>query len=456
MKINLTILLSFFYLILTEVQYITIPFEIIYFNESTTDIVELQRRIIVQVESSFGSKKEKFKLACDLDSSAIVIPDVNCPLIKNKNIKKFDIFSSSDTFEMVTNITSASSERFYTGIEGKDDCQLGSYNNKIKFIVVDYFTSSLHEISFNYAFLGLNYDVIPLILKNNGIHSSIIKFQGFFDQLKENNLVSHKSWYLDFNSDKKGKLVIGALPHEIDNNTFPEDSKQSFISNYIYTMEFDEIYFGKIDEYDKRKTTEKKNILFSLSRRVMECTQDFWNYINKFFEDKKDICKPCDISNYEYYYCYKDKFNMQEMDNVNFYIKEKEFTFVFEPKNLFYEKDNKLYYLIIHKKELNEETFRWNIGTLFFEKYTIAFNKENKEKIVYMKKSKPEENDETPKSTYIIIIVVLSVFLVASIAIFIFYLIKIKPRKKKANELDEDFDYQPKDNEKGETPILDE
>jgi len=64
--------------------------------------------------------------------------------------------------------------------------------------------------------------------------------------------------------------------------------------------------------------------------------------------------------------------------------------------------------------------------------------------------------DILKSAKYIIIIVVLSVVLLGSIGFLVFYILKIKPRKKKANELDDDFDYQSKQNEEGTSPIINE
>ena len=55
---------------------------------------------------------------------------------------------------------------------------------------------------------------------------------------------------------------------------------------------------------------------------------------------------------------------------------------------------------------------------------------------------------------YIITISVLSVVFLASIGTLIFYIIKIKPRKRKANELDDTFDYQEKKTEEGDSKLI--
>ena len=40
--------------------------------------------------------------------------------------------------------------------------------------------------------------------------------------MKDNNLINYPTWFLSFNSDSKGKFVIGTLPHLYDNITYYE------------------------------------------------------------------------------------------------------------------------------------------------------------------------------------------------------------------------------------------
>ena len=451
MKINLTIFLSFFSL-LSSIKYLESPFNLKFLNQDENKTIDSFKNIYIDIEASFGSNKETFNLALDLSSIAMVIPDIKSDINKN-DIKKFNI-SSSNTFHIIHTFNPAevAGERFYTGIEGEDYIKFGKDIINIRFVVANSFSFSHSFLTPNYAFFGLK---IPL-------NSSAIKIHNTIEELKNKNLISHEVWYLNFNSENSGTFVIGALPEEIDDKTFPENKRQKVpFSNYndIFQMKFDEIYYGKIEEYDKRKTTENKGVLFSLSSRLIECTNDYWAIISQFFDKKRqeNICvSPYNEDNVVYYYCYKDKFNMSEMENVNFHIRNINYTFVFEPKDLFYEKDGILYYLITYKND-EYSNYQWILGTLFFEKYIVAFNKDDKVKYFYEKNTEQNDSgsDGGQETTYIIIIVVLSIVLIASVALFAYYIIKIKPRKKKANELDEDFDYQTKEDQKGgETPIL--
>ena len=131
MKYNLLIFFSFFSLLIC-VEYMEVPFELNYFNQSESKLYELMKKVFIDVESSIGQKQEKFKLALDQESISIAVPDIN---LKNPsgNFKKFDI-SSSDTFQMTHNFSQIIlyDERFSKGIEGNDSFKLGE--NKVSII----------------------------------------------------------------------------------------------------------------------------------------------------------------------------------------------------------------------------------------------------------------------------------------------------------------------------------
>ena len=71
------------------------------------------------------------------------------------------------------------------------------------------------------------------------------------------------------------------------------------------------------------------------------------------------------------------------MENLNFVtsVMSDNMTFVFEPKDLFYEKDNIYYFLIIYKPidHITSPDSEWLVGTLFLQKYLLAF------KFIYLK-----------------------------------------------------------------------
>jgi hypothetical protein len=237
-------------------------------------------------------------------------------------------------------------------------------------------------------------------------------------------------------------------------------------SSYIYALKLQEIYYGKTEKYDNRISGDSLHttIRFDLNTRLIQCTYDFGIILhNKFFEQKikNKVCKDGMIDTlYKYYYCEKGKININEMENINFVtdIQSDNMTFVLEPKDLFFEHNDLLYFLVIYKVEDYETSpeIDWIVGTPFLKKNLITFNRNDK-LIYFYKKTNNENNGNEKKSLqlkYIITISVLSVVFLVSIVVLILYIIKIKPRKKKANELDDDFDYQEKKTKEGDSPLI--
>ena len=99
----------------------------------------------------------------------------------------------------------------------------------------------------------------------------------------------------------------------------------------------------------------------------------------------------------------------------------------------------------------------WRFGKTFLQKYFFNFDAENK--IIEYYKLYPNDNNkkeeiEDPnknKNLYWILFAALSVFIITCIVILYFVIYKWKclnNRKKRANELDDEFDYAQKYNEK--------
>ena len=141
----------------------------------------------------------------------------------------------------------------------------------------------------------------------------------------------------------------------------------------------------------------------SLSTRLIYCTYVFGEYIyNKFFkkkiEDKicfHDYLKKNDAysSNYNYYYCNSD-ISLSEMENLYFTIRSRNVTFVLEPKDLFYKFNGYLYYLIVYKDYIEEDTdkdINWEFGLQFLQKYTLTFNRDDK--VLYYYNDDKDSND---------------------------------------------------------------
>ena len=125
------------------------------------------------------------------------------------------------------------------------------------------------------------------------------------------------------------------------------------------------------------------------------------------------------------------------------YLKDGRENITFSPKELFMEKDDKIYFLIREDKKSDYFT----LGSILLEKYITVFDDEAKQLYILKKKVEPEKPKKDHTALKIALIVILSFVLCAIIFVVIGKLYGKKlfaTRKKKANELDDDFfDYTP-------------
>ena len=116
------------------------------------------------------------------------------------------------------------------------------------------------------------------------------------------------------------------------------------------------------------------------------------------------------------------------------------YSFDFTLEDLWEEKNGYKYFKII-KHEYNNEY--WFLGKPFFEKYQLIFDYDNKKIGLYSKIfSENGINEEKKDEKNIIIYILIIIGLIIIIAGLIFLLIKIYknfPKKKKANELIDDY-----------------
>ena len=154
------------------------------------------------------------------------------------------------------------------------------------------------------------------------------------------------------------------------------------------------------------------------------------------------------------------------LPTIYYEIKEYNITFLFNYKELFKVHNNRLYFLIYFQNNTNQ---MWEMGELFLRKYLTSFNYDSKTISFYKaqldeinKKTdipysnrdsdgnkKNGYNKERSETIRIVVEVVVGVVLVVVIIIFVICFIKQKKqRKKRAEELNDEYEYIPNNNDK--------
>ena len=169
-----------------------------------------------------------------------------------------------------------------------------------------------------------------------------------------------------------------------------------------------------------------------IEKNFIQASESFGSIItNNFFSKyvEQGICKEINLEVVFYTYICEKKINLKEFKELKFTLNNVNFTFSLNAKDLFYEMDNNLYFLIYYTK-INGNT--WSFGKIFFTKYFLVFDSD-KEIIGFYKKI----NEGSIIGTILIILFVIG-FLVL-IILLLRYLINKYYTKGKGNILIENF-----------------
>ena len=301
--------------------------------------------------------------------------------------------------------------------------------------------------------------VIGLFVNNTNLSYS----RSLITELKNENLIDNYYWFINIDEvsplEKKIKanLIIGALPHEI----FPQKySKENFKAQNIFTIpSFFEAWRIKMDKvYIEGNSNEIYNSIISFSYEYYHVigTLEFKNIIkkkcmNKLIEEKKCFYTkfPQDITllyNMTFYYCNKSAKNIlyESIPAIKFFSFELSYIFELTKEELFYIKDDYIYFNVI----FSENSFNyWMMGQIFTTKYNFVFNSDTKQIGFYYKENMiPNQNKEilTKKNNnnFFIIITIIIAIIFMCFGLIIGRKIFGLKRKIIVNELIEEQNYE--------------
>jgi len=310
--------------------------------------------------------------------------------------------------------------------------------------------------------------------------------------------IKEQSWTIKFLSKTEGLFILGGEPHQYQDVSKDKryQRKYYFKTNSMSGVEYhNPISFSAQKVYIHDNITgdvlinENKGCYLNYNYGFIIGTKEYREYIKKNFFDELIESKICsydlisftDINELDarYYTITCEKYQFNDMDkkyydkfpNLTFFVYDYNFHFNLTKEDLFVEINDKYYFLIIFEKTLfdHSDLAFWNLGLPFLRKYEFVHNydKQNigfyipqeEKKEVAPKKEVPIETDSpnTNESTYKVIITV-GIIIVIILIIGAFFLGKClyQNRKRKANELIDDFDYESKkaSNEKNEDEKL--
>ena len=294
---------------------------------------------------------------------------------------------------------------------------------------------------------------------------------GFTKNLKDLDLISTYDVSILYDStsfdNDRGKLFIGALPHEIDKNRYKLEYYNKFTVSNLYGLWdfwFDNTFLGQ------EVVESSKQAYFYPEFGFIVGTRNFFEKLNNIskWHEYFNITKKCHFSNFHIddmdanihgdlrflfeftgYYCDKDV-NVYDIinENLTFHLNTKPDIFSLNSKDIWIERNGYKYFLIL--QTLNPEN-SWIFGKPFFKKFHMVFNLNSFQISVYSQVNYNDAPSDNKPTNHTILYICIILGLVLIVGVLAFFLIKFYiygPRKKRANELlDENYEYKPHENE---------
>ena len=276
------------------------------------------------------------------------------------------------------------------------------------------------------------------------------KNYNLFKSLKLTNSTVTYNWYLNF-TEKDSKMVIDAFPHDFDNKYDKAKlvTAETLNDGYylIWGLIFSNIYYD--NEINNISLTDNTRAKIDFSLSYIMAPNDTGEYFENIFFNEyytKNICFKQGINNNKQYFIYcqnSNNFNPENFKSIYFRSLDLNSVFEFSYKDLFYYKDNYIYFLILFQNE-----YYWTFGELFLSKYFLVFNHDQKILAFYQnyEKKDPDGNGDN-NLIYIIVYIVIGVAVLILIGIFAIYFVQALKNKRKirANELDDYYVYETKE-----------
>ena len=377
----------------------------------------------IYTEITIGNPSKKIK-------TLIKFNDFNLQLLGSNISNHIYDETKSSSYKKIENSKIFYNEDFEKGEKGIENIKIGNINLKeFPFILIT--EGKLNEISSIGLKPNYNYKDNP---KANLI-----------EELISQNKIEKKIFSIIFNKKEKnkeqtGEIIIGNYLHEINK----EQYKPSY---YVFTKLID----NKISRYWDFKVDQikiglnnlfgTKNINLDIESEVFYGSISYFYDINEtFFESYIDY-KECwfEVANdkynnkYDYYVCNKTFFNPSNFPNLTFVSNDLNISFVFTYQDLFIEKNN-LYYFIILFNQDRDKVYNWVLGKKFIEKYHFVFDQE-KLTVGYYTQVFPK------KFNWKYFYIGIAIFVIFILGIILGYQLIKKPRKIKANELLDVYDF---------------
>ena len=365
----------------------------------------------------------------------------------NQKIKTYLMFSSFYFFitnETLNNFYNEKKSQTYKSLEGRSYNYLKEPFSKGQIstdnIILETQNKKLEINNFKFI-LATGY------LKNNKKISGGIGFKlkekdkennDFIHILKNNNITDCFYWSINYKNNNEGNLIIGAFPHEYDNNYnsfYLKNTKTDLsLNDGFWYLNFNNITFGNfsLDKNTKCQLKIETGFIFG----NYQLFYYVYNYFFKEFIGKKicfkNISSYDDEVSFDFFYCNNEEV-IKLFPNINFFQRDLNMSFILNYNDIFERIENNFYFLIVFSRQnLN----MWILGKPFLKKYHLIF--EPDKKIILSYNGFPK-NENYNTLLYIIIFFIL--FLILFLLVLIIKKYFLINKKVKAIELEDSKNY---------------
>ena len=301
----------------------------------------------------------------------------------------------------------------------------------------------------------------------------------FLNSLKAIDLINEYTWtyiYFEKNEDKilnfpkitnayiidnfDGLIILGNYSNE---NNLNENNKNNFLSvlaaekdkNLKWSLIFHKIFFNNKENKEEISITKDIYADLSINYDYIVSTREYFEKLilplfNYYLE--KQICNINKAKKsayiYEVIFCDKKLFtdkDIKKFPTIYFYHYDFNYTFELTNDELFQEINDNIFFLIVKNiGDFNKDI--WRLGKIFLKKYHFSFNQDSKMINFYnnmnfnkkYKKGKNKNIKNKINSNYLWIIICIICLI---IGFYIGNKIIIRNRKKRANELQDEYEY---------------
>ena len=425
---------------------------------NVTNYIYSYLNTLYYTEIIFGSSEKKYIMQVNLDDYDFKLTNYDCDIqTKDKSTENlFDPFLSNSSIVEISgnNFTYYGPNQIYRITDYIKLLSNHTNNNYIYPKIIFIYNPR------NLSFSKKSPDFSPYTCFKLGLRLPLENYNLYEDyeisllgQFKRKNIINSYEWFIEYESENnEAKLIIGISPHEYNNKKYNETNYKKIESFFIYNkysywnIKFTQIYMK--NKNNKRELLEIRNACLIPSLNVIKGTYEYQKIINDTIFSELINNHKC----YEMFDLENDIFYCDNKIEIKKYIKERflnliffnvflEEEFILTYDDLFLEKGNKLYFLIVF--DYSNSLFTWIIGKPFLKKYFFSYNYGVKTLSFYKNNNNiitEEENVENNNNHWILIIIIFVLIIIFSILGFLLakYYYNIK-NKKKATELDENF-----------------